>query len=187
MEPGTRLLIAGASGGGKSSLLRAFSGLWNSGKGSITRPPLSDILFLPQRPYMIVGSLRDQLLYPNNNDELTDQDLAEALLKVRLPKLIDRVGGLDTTCDWSKTLSLGEQQRVAIARVFLANQKVCGARRSHQCAGRRERARDLPAAGRSRCHTRQHQPPSQRRQVPHDYFAARRRRRLGVALADASI
>jgi vitamin B12/bleomycin/antimicrobial peptide transport system ATP-binding/permease protein len=120
---GSRLLIAGASGGGKSSLLRAFAGLWTSGKGKISRPSLNEILFLPQRPYMVVGTLRDQLMYPNNNPDLTDQDLAEALEHVRLPKLIDRFGGLDAVCDWSKTLSLGEQQRLAIGRVFLSGQK----------------------------------------------------------------
>ncbi len=72
---------------------------------------------------MIVGSLREQLLYPNNDADLSDEELADALNKVRLPKLIDRFGGLDATCDWSKTLSLGEQQRLAIGRVLLSGKK----------------------------------------------------------------
>ena len=71
---------------------------------------------------MVIGTLRDQLMYPNNDANLSDAELAEALIKVRLPKLIERTGGLDSTCDWSKTLSLGEQQRLAIARVFLSGQ-----------------------------------------------------------------
>lgn len=114
------LVIVGQSGGGKSSLLRAIAGLWHRGSGTIVRPPLSAMLFLPQRPYMILGTLRQQLLYPNVEREVTEAELQAVLGKVNLSSLVERCGGLDAELDFSKVLSLGEQQRLAIARVLLA-------------------------------------------------------------------
>ena len=69
---------------------------------------------------MVIGSLRDQLQYPSSGSDVTDADLERALKTVQLPKLIERCGGLDTTSDWGKVLSLGEQQRLAIARAILS-------------------------------------------------------------------
>jgi len=116
---GGGLLIAGPSGAGKSSVLRAIAGLWNAGAGVITRPPLTEMLFLPQRPYMVLGSLREQLLYPHLDREATDEELRAVLEKVNLADLPDRVGGFDAVLDWGHLLSLGEQQRLAFARLLL--------------------------------------------------------------------
>lgn len=113
------LLIMGPSGCGKSSLLRAIAGLWNSGNGAIVRPNLNQILFLPQRPYMVVGTLRDQLLYPNSELEVEDAQLQQVLEQVNLAELADRFDGFDTTQDWADVLSLGEQQRLTFARLLL--------------------------------------------------------------------
>ena len=78
------------------------------------------MLFLPQRPYMLLGSLRSQLLYPLREQEIADEDLLRLLEKVNLPDLAARFDGLDAELDWAKVLSVGEQQRVAFARVLLS-------------------------------------------------------------------
>ena len=100
-------------------MLRAIAGLWNSGSGKLLRPPLEDVLFLPQRPYIILGTLREQLLYPNTNEEMSDRELEEILQQVNLENLLNRVNGFDTEVRWENILSVGEQQRLAFARILI--------------------------------------------------------------------
>lgn len=175
VDPGHSLLIMGPSGAGKTSLLRTVAGLWRSGSGTIVLhgQPMGraegegEVFFVPQRPYVVLGTLRDQLLYPTwahpeaaeeenktsvskreisssgeNASEVgrgeqvasssssgrplpTDDEMRAALRAVQLGPLLERVGGdLDASADWAAVLSLGEQQRVAFARVVLAKPRL---------------------------------------------------------------
>ena len=115
LPAGSRVLVTGASGAGKSTLLRTLAGIWPYGSGQVTIGQGSRALFLPQRPYLPLGSLRRALAYPRTVAG-TDEELAAALRDVGLERL---VGDLDRIDDWSRILSLGEQQRLAFARVLL--------------------------------------------------------------------
>lgn len=115
LPAGSRVLVTGASGAGKSTLLRTLAGIWPYGSGQVTIGQGSRALFLPQRPYLPLGSLRRALAYPRTAAG-TDEELVTALRDVGLERL---VGDLDRIDDWSRILSLGEQQRLAFARVLL--------------------------------------------------------------------
>jgi putative ATP-binding cassette transporter len=115
LHPGQTLLIKGPSGSGKTTLLRALAGLWPHAQGHVQRPVGTQALFLSQRPYLPLGSLRDALAYPAAAAAADDSRIHAVLQQVSLGHLSTR---LDHVTDWSRILSIGEQQRLAFARVL---------------------------------------------------------------------
>lgn len=112
------LLVTGLSGCGKSTLLRTLAGIWAHASGEISLPSNSRVMFLPQKPYLPLGTLRRALIYPfAEKDSPPDDKLKKILQTVELPALTEK---LDVADDWSRILSLGEQQRLAFARVLLS-------------------------------------------------------------------
>jgi putative ATP-binding cassette transporter len=115
---GDTVLLGGASGSGKSMLLRAIAGIWPFGRGEIRAPHDARILFLPQKPYLPIGTIRDVVNYPRPVDGVDDVTLGETLEAVGLPELAAR---LDEAGHWALQLSPGEQQRIAFARALVQN------------------------------------------------------------------
>ena len=113
------LLITGPSGKGKTSILRVLSGIWVFGEGAITRPKPEDCLFIPQKPYLILGSLRNQLLYASEKSGFSDSELEGILKEVGLKNLLRRLKGFDKVHDWTNLLSSGEQQQLGFARYLI--------------------------------------------------------------------
>jgi putative ATP-binding cassette transporter len=116
LPPGLPVVLTGPSGAGKSTLFRAIAGIWPFGGGAITRPSGS-VLFLPQEPYFPLGSLKRAIVYPENEGEISDEAVIEALAAVDLTPLSARLHEVE---NWSQILSGGEQQRLAIARALIA-------------------------------------------------------------------
>jgi putative ATP-binding cassette transporter len=115
IRPGDTTLISGPSGAGKSTLFRAIAGIWPFGRGEV-RVPSGRVLFLPQKPYLPIGTLREVVSYPMPRSGFSDAALRQALESVELPEL---AGRLDEVAHWAQALSPGEQQRIAFARALV--------------------------------------------------------------------
>ncbi|HTI56085.1 MAG TPA: ABC transporter ATP-binding protein/permease [Verrucomicrobiae bacterium] len=118
IRPGDTALISGPSGAGKSTLFRAIAGIWPFGRGDVRLPRDGRVLFLPQKPYLPIGTLREVVSYPTPLAGVSDAALRQALEAVGLPEL---VGRLDESAHWALALSPGEQQRIAFARALVQN------------------------------------------------------------------
>ena len=115
LEPGANVLIKGVSGSGKSTLLRAIAGIWPYVEGTIALPEQEKLMFIPQKPYLPLGSLREALLYPGNKP-VSDEVLIALMEQCQIGYLQDK---LDIVADWSHVLSVGEQQRLAFVRAHI--------------------------------------------------------------------
>jgi putative ATP-binding cassette transporter len=116
LPKGSSTLVMGQSGSGKSTLFRALAGIWPFGQGRVVVPAGARVLFLPQKPYIPIATLRDAVKYPDERSQASDAEIVEALEAVQLGHLTAR---LDEEAHWSNVLSGGEQQRLAIARALV--------------------------------------------------------------------
>ena len=132
---GTNALIAGSNDGGKAALFRATAGVWEHGSGRIVRPGFDAILFVPERPYLAPGTLRDVLMPTGREGAVGDEQTETVLRGLHLESVLQRIGGLDVEREWSDALSLGEQQLLTIARVVLAAPRFVFLERPHATLG----------------------------------------------------
>jgi len=123
IKKGMNIIMVGPNGCGKSSIFRILGNLWPMFGGKLTRPPLEKIFYIPQRPYLPPGTLRDQVIYPHGRLQMlrkrvNDEIIKNYLKEVDIEYLVEREGGLDAVNDWNDVLSGGEKQRMAMARMY---------------------------------------------------------------------